>query len=237
MPVFFGLLLLSRSESPGVGGVVLLFSVAGRALSGRARRTLLLRSKSRKSRKKTNNKHPPPHAMSKTERTGRPVVCFASTADWPAVEAVLNLQKTYNGVKAAVTDIVKNGRSVNRPFPQPTHVLVEFESAAQRAAGRARAVLTFTTDPYDKEDDCPLTITSLYVRKEARRAGVGRRMVGKVVDVANKRSFYSINLMSELSARPFWESIGFFVGQQISSNEVNMCMPLAAARRDLASGQ
>eukprot|EP00966_Prymnesium_polylepis_P090014 2084534-Prymnesium_polylepis.1 len=157
-------------------------------------------------------------------------VCFAAPADWPAVLSVLGLQPAYDGVQDAVTEIVKHGRSTKRPFPEPTHVLVEFASAGQREAGHARAVLSFTTDPYDTEPDCPITITSLYVRKEARRLGIGRRMVDRVVKLANKRSVHSINIISEVSACPFWKSIGFLrMPMSAVCNTVNMCMPLNAA--------
>eukprot|EP00966_Prymnesium_polylepis_P126810 2932744-Prymnesium_polylepis.1 len=143
---------------------------------------------------------------------------------------MLRIQPAYDGVQDAVTEIVKHGRSIKRPFPEPTHVLVEFASAAQREAGHARAILSFTTDPYDTEPDCPITITSLYVRKEARRLGIGRRMVNRVVDIANKRAVHSINIMSEVFAIPFWESIGFHrTPVPAACNTVNMYMPLKAA--------
>jgi GNAT superfamily N-acetyltransferase len=159
-----------------------------------------------------------------------PILCFAAPADWPAVQSVLRLQPAYEGVQDAVTEIVKHGRSIKRPFPEPTHVLVEFASAAQRDAGHARAVLSFTTDPHDTEPDCPLTITSLYVRKEARRTGIGRRMVDRVIKLANKQSVHSINIMAEVSACPFWESIGFLrMPIPTVCDTVNMCMPLKAA--------
>jgi GNAT superfamily N-acetyltransferase len=162
------------------------------------------------------------------------VLCFAGVSDWKAVEELLRLQPPYTGVNTAVRDIVKNGNSIKRQFPEPTHVLVEFESEAERAAGHARGLLTFTTDPLDEDPEtCPLTITSLFVRAEARRAGIGRRMVKRVVRVGNKHSINSINIMSELHARPFWESLGFraMPMMPVVCETINMFLPLDYAER------
>jgi GNAT superfamily N-acetyltransferase len=159
-------------------------------------------------------------------------LCFPKKTDWPAVKSLLSMQPEYNCVNAAVKDIVKNGRSVKRRFPAPTHVLVAFASASERERGHAGGLLTFTVDPYDDDPaTCPLTITSLYVHPLCRRQGIGTRLVNRVCSIGIKRHTETLNLMSEVSAIPFWEAAGFHVNHGIPEvcGTVNMWKPLRVA--------